>query len=76
MDLHVPLCVAGSLHLVPPVVTNPVRVFSSPKVVQFAVWLCVPALPSSGSRIPAHICGGDQRFATCIPLHHHPGAGR
>lgn len=76
VDLHVPVCVAGSLHPVPPVVTDPVWVLQSPQVVQFAVWLCVPALPSSGSGIPAYVCGSDQQFATCILLHHHPGTGK
>lgn len=76
MDLHVPVCFAGSLHPVPAVVTDSVWVFSSPKVVQFAVRLCIPALPSSGSGIPAYICGGDQQFATCILLHHYLRTGR
>lgn len=76
VDLHVPVCADGSLHPVPPVVTDPVWVLSSPQVVQFAVCLSIPALPRYGSGIPAYICGGDQQFSTCFLLHHHPGTGR
>lgn len=76
MDLHVPVCADGSLHPVPPVVSDPVWVLSSPEVVQFAVCLSISALPRSGSGIPSYICGGDQQFSTCFLLHHHPGTGR
>lgn len=76
MDLHVSVCTAGSVHPVPPVVTDPVWVSRSPQDVQRAVCLPVPALPSAGSGIPADLCGADQQFATCLPLHRHHGAGR
>lgn len=75
MDLHVPVCVAGSLQPFPCVVTDSVWVLQSPQVVHFAVWVSVSALPSSGPGISPHLCGDYKQFATCVLLHHHPGTG-
>lgn len=76
MDLHVPVCVGGSVLPVPPVVTDPVRVLRSPQVVYFTLCLCILALPSVWSGIPAYICCGVQRIATCVTFHRHHGTGR
>lgn len=76
MDLHVFVCAVYSLHPVLPVGTDPLWLPRPSQVVFFAVWHFIPALPSSGSRIPAHLYSGDQQFPACVLLHHHPGTGR
>lgn len=75
VDLHVPLCVGGSLQFVPAVVTDPVRELQPLRVVQFPLCLHLPALPGVWSGIPACVYSGEQRSATCFALHRHHGTG-
>lgn len=75
VDLHVPLCVGGSLQFVPALVTDPVRELQPLWVVEFPLCLHLPALPGVWSGIPACVCSGEQRSATCFALHRHHGTG-